>query len=126
MGVCLGMLFYQLDNTAVWNRLSIIAFSLEFLGFGAVPFIPDTIANERPTFYYQKTSNYFSTSAWYVANWIVELPQSAVEVLIFTVITYPLTGLTLLKGGIFIYYFMAFLLRFTAWGLCQACCAIFP
>merc|ERR1719461_13542 len=126
MGICLGMLFYQLDDSAVWNRLSIIAFSLEFLGFGAVPFIPDTIANERPTFYYQKTSNYFSTSAWYLANWLVEFPQSAVEVLLFTVIVYPLSGLTLLNGGIFLFYVMAFLLRFTSWGLCQVCCAVFP
>merc|ERR1719461_1235864 len=126
MGVCLGLLFFQLDNETVWNRLSVIAFSLEFLGFGAVPFIPDTIANERPTFYHQKASNYFKTSAWHFANWLVELPQSAVEVLIFTVITYPLVGLTWLNGGPVIYYFMAFMLRFTAWGLCQLCCALFP
>jgi len=126
MGVCLGLLFFQLDNETVWNRLSVIAFSLEFLGFGAVPFIPDTIANERPTFYHQKSSNYFKTSAWYFANWLVELPQSAVEVLIFTCITYPLVGLTPDDGGPFIFYLMAFLLRFTAWGLCQVCCAIFP
>merc|ERR1719461_2637221 len=126
MGVCLGLLFFQLDNETVWNRLSVIAFSLEFLGFGAVPFIPDTIANERPTYYHQKASNYFATSAWHFANWLVELPQSAVEVLIFTVITYPLVGLTWLNGGAVIYYFMAFMLRFTAWGLCQLCCALFP
>merc|ERR1719461_1388613 len=126
MGVCLGMLFFQLDNETVWNRLSVIAFSLEFLGFGAVPFIPDTIANERPTFYHQKSSNYFKTSAWYFANWLVELPQSAIEVLIFVCIMYPLTGLTVHRGGFFIFYAMAFMLRFSAWGLCQLCCAIFP
>jgi len=126
MGVCLGLLFFQLDDETVWNRLSVIAFSLEFLGFGAVPFIPDTIANERPTFYHQKSSNYFHTSAWHFANWIVELPQSAVEVLIFVCIMYPLTGLTLEHGGFFIFYAMAFMLRFSAWGLCQLCCAIFP
>lgn len=126
MGVCLGMLFFQLDNNAVWTRLSVIAFSLEFLGFGAVPFIPDTIANERPTFYHQKSSNYFHTSAWYMANWLVELPQSAVEVMLFVCIMYPLTGLTLEHGGFFIFYAMAFMLRFSAWGLCQLCCAIFP
>jgi len=125
VGSSLLMLFFQMKEEQVRVRVALIFFCVGFMGFGAVPFIPGTVVQDRPVFYQQVAANYYTPHAWYCSKWICESLLSMIEALIFATITYWGTGL---DPSINYISFLLFLwsIRFNSWAFCQAAAALFP
>jgi len=125
VGLMIGILFYQLTQEQVRERVSMIYFAVGFMGFGTVAFIPDIMVQDRPTFYYQYEADYFSPSAWYLVQFLMDMPQCFLEAFCFSVITYWMSGFVAQAGPFFIYLLIMFWIRFTAFSLAMLTMSVF-
>jgi len=125
VGLMIGILFFQLTQEQVRERVSMVYFAVGFMGFGTVAFIPDIMVQDRPTFYYQYEADYFSPSAWYLVQFLMDMPQCFVEALSFSIITYWMAGFVAQPVPFIIYCLIMFWIRFTAFSLAMWTMSVF-
>ena len=106
LGVLLGTMFLHLGSTqmAANNRYGLIFISLSSITMGAASAIPE-LFSQRRVLYEQRNGGYFRAVAWQFAMFIVELPIAIVEMLLYCLLLYSLTGM---KGGVMSYNFLYF------------------
>ena len=94
MSAIVGTIFFQLGNTqASLNGLQGALFMVStFPAFQALANFP-TIFAMRPVFYYQRKNNYYRAIPIQLADFIVGLPATVIESIVFATICYWLIGL---------------------------------
>jgi ATP-binding cassette subfamily G (WHITE) protein 2 (SNQ2) len=101
LGLMLGSLFWRLGNAQAdaRTRFGLIFFVVQFNSSIASRMIPGFV-DIRPMYYVQRMAGYYHGAAYYLGRVIlVNLPLSAGEVLLFSLILYPMSGL---HGDVFI------------------------
>jgi len=125
VGLMIGILFYQLTQEQVRERVSMVYFAVGFMGFGTVAFIPDIMVQDRPTFYYQYEADYFSPSAWYLVQFLMDMPQCFIEAFSFSIITYWMSGFVAQWVPFLVYLLIMFWIRFTSFSLAMLTMSVF-
>ena len=94
MGIIIGTLFFHIPLTqnAVRVRFGLFFFMLMQAGMGTAQMIPIHF-QERSTFYNQRQNGYYSSAAYYLAAYLVQLPIGALETFLLSIIVYPLSQL---------------------------------
>ena len=120
VAVAMSLLFWQLDmsDANMRSRIALLFFIVGFMGFGAVPFIPN-LSTQLRVFEVQKQAKYFHVYSFYIAQILVELPLTFIETLLFMLISYPAIGLSSTIFCIAVFFVMTFLVRFTSWSFCM-------
>jgi ABC-type multidrug transport system permease subunit len=80
------------------TRFGLLFFVLGFISNVATQLIP-VIILQRPLYYKQAKAGYFHGLAYYLSHVGVNVPQSVVEIFVFSSILYPMSGL---RGNVFI------------------------
>jgi ABC-type multidrug transport system permease subunit len=117
LGLMLGSLVYMPGNHQADARIrfGLLFFIVGFVASVANQLIP-VIIRQRDVFYNQNNAGYYHSVAYFVANLVVQIPLSASETLLFSVVVYPLCGL---RGTVFITsYFWYFWLLLFALSMC--------
>ncbi|GLJ34605.1 hypothetical protein SUGI_0695940 [Cryptomeria japonica] len=83
---------------------------------------------QRPIFYKQRSQRFFRVSSYCVAHSVVNLPQTLLEALVYSLCVYFLSGLSLEKSGaiFFEYLFLLFLVAYFGSSLVFLLSAIAP
>ena len=94
MGLILGSLFLKisLSQEAVRVRFGLFFFMVLQSGMGTAQMIPVHFSY-RSTFYNQRQNGYYSSVAYFLATYLVQLPIGAAETFLFSILVYPLAGL---------------------------------
>ncbi|KAF8401251.1 hypothetical protein HHK36_012183 [Tetracentron sinense] len=112
LGVYAGTLFYNLGGQYTQQRMN----SVRALGFVSTMSI--MLMNlvqlplymlQRPVFYKHRAQRFFRASSYMVAHCIVNLPQTLIEALVYTICIYFLAGLSLAGNGALIFEYLALL-----------------
>eukprot|EP01084_Bolivina_argentea_P166486 289025_1 len=126
VGLSLGIVFFQLPvaQDQMRSRVGALFFMLGYMGFGAVPFIP-ALAKQLTVFYHQKNNHYFKTYSFYIAQILTELPFTAIDVFIFSILAYWMIGLFASFKCYIIFYIFMFLCRIVSWSFCMSVTGLF-
>lgn len=112
LSVMFGLLFLQLKATSISSLNSIIGFIFTFPGFNAVfhsaAALP-VLAKQRAVFYRERASNTYSSTAYSLTIFLVEIPWVALCTICFVTIGYFMVGLKR-DAGIFFSFYLAVLL----------------
>ena len=94
MGLILGSLFLKisLSQEAVRVRFGLFFFMVLQSGMGTAQMIPVHFSY-RSTFYNQRQNGYYSSAAYFLATYLMQLPIGAAETFLFSILVYPLAGL---------------------------------
>ena len=111
MGVIIGTLFFHLSlsQSAMRVRFGLFFFMLMQSGMGTAQMIPVHF-QQRSTFYNQRQNGYYSSAAYYLAAYLVQLPIGAMETFLLSMIVYPLSELRDGVGPIWAYMWLVLLL----------------
>jgi ABC-type multidrug transport system permease subunit len=96
MGLMVGLVFYKLDSTnvGVQNRLGSMFFALALLGFCSISII-DSLVLERELVTREVHARYYGSAPYLAAKLVLDgLLLRALPALLFTVLMYPLVGLS--------------------------------
>ncbi|KYQ91788.1 ABC transporter G family protein [Tieghemostelium lacteum] len=94
LGLLIGSLFFQLDNSQRSSQSlpSLAFFLLTFVVFGSLAGVQQLFL-ERPVYYDQRQSKYYSPCAYFVASLLSDLFWNFIDVLVFSVTSYWMVGL---------------------------------
>ncbi|KAF2073524.1 hypothetical protein CYY_005173 [Polysphondylium violaceum] len=100
LGVLLGTLFVQMDNDQenIYNRVSILFFSLMFGGMSGMSSIP-IVNEERGVFYREQSSGMYRIWIYILAFVVTDLPWVFLSAVLYTIPCYFISGLTLGTDG---------------------------
>ncbi|RLN03411.1 ABC transporter G family member 45 [Panicum miliaceum] len=124
VSIMFGIVFWKIGSTIkdeqdVFNILGIVYASALFLGFMNCSILQPVVGTERVVLYREKAAGMYSTMAYAIAQVSVELPYMLVQVLIFSLIVYPMIGFDLTAGKFFwffLYLVMSFM-YYTLYGM---------
>jgi len=105
LGVVLGTLFVQMDNDQenIYNRVSILFFSLMFGGMSGMSSIP-IVNEERGVFYREQSSGMYRIWIYILAFVITDLPWVFLSAVLYTIPCYFISGLNLGTSGAPFFY----------------------
>ena len=111
MGIIIGTLFFKLplSQSAVRDRFGLFFFMILQSGMGTAQMIPVHF-QQRSTFYNQRQNGYYSSAAYYLAAYLVQLPIGALETFLLSIIVYPLSDLRDGVGPIWAYMWLVMML----------------
>ena len=96
IGTFYGTVFYQLptgnDVADYTERLALFFFSLMFVIMGHQQTIP-ALQEERLIFYRERGSNAYGAFPYWFACWFLMIPTTCINVLLYSVLLYTLSGL---------------------------------
>jgi ATP-binding cassette subfamily G (WHITE) protein 2 (SNQ2) len=129
VAVFFGSIFYHLgdgtESSLYTNRLSLLFFCLVFLVVGHQQSIP-SLYEDRLLFYRERGSKLYGAIPYWFSAWLIELPITLMNVLIFSVIVYKMSSLNT-ASGCFGYFFGQLLLAdWASLFLCQLVAALSP
>ena len=129
IGFFYGTIYYQLptgtDATDYNNRLSIFFFGLMFVIIGHQQSIPQLL-EDRLIFYRERGSKAYGALSYWFSQWILQLPLTFLNVLIFSMIIYLLVGLRPGGGYFFFYYIVMVLASLNGLFVCQLIASVSP
>lgn len=98
MGLLIGSLYYQMDNTieAARQTFGYFFLSVMFMAMGSLVQLNITMMN-KPVFYKHERNYFYPAMSYSWAMAFTQLPFSIAEATIFTATTYFLAGLSLGK-----------------------------
>ncbi|CAH1419416.1 unnamed protein product [Lactuca virosa] len=91
-----------------------------FNGFSELPLMIFRL----PVFYKQRDNNFYPSWAWSVSSWILRVPYSAVEAIVWSSIVYYSVGFSPSVGRFFRYVFVLFSMHQMALGLFRTLAAV--
>lgn len=116
IGLFYGSLYFQMDTgtdpSVYFNRLALIYFSLTFAIVGQQASIPVLIGN-RLVFYRERGSNAYGVTAYWFSLWFLELPIIAINMFIYAVIVYYMSGMRSSFNSFLIFYVGLLLVAWT-------------
>ncbi|EGC32253.1 hypothetical protein DICPUDRAFT_155800 [Dictyostelium purpureum] len=100
LSIIIGTLFLRMDNEQenVYNRVSLLFFSLMFGGMAGMSVIP-VVVTERAVFYREQASGMYRVWLYYINLIISDLPWVILTSYAYVIPVYFLTGLTLDDNG---------------------------
>lgn len=129
IGFFYGTIYYQLptgtEATDYTNRLSIFFFGLMFVIMGHQQSIPQLL-EDRLLFYRERGSKAYGAISYWVSQWILNVPLTLLNVLVFSMIIYLCCGLRPGGGYFFFYYLIMLLASCNGLFLCQMIAALSP
>mmetsp|Transcript_44322 Transcript_44322/g.70888 ORF Transcript_44322/g.70888 Transcript_44322/m.70888 type:complete len:1597 (-) Transcript_44322:46-4836(-) len=114
MGLLVGALCFQLPFNQYYIKVGVLYTMLMFVGFGTTPLLADVVAS-RNVFYKQARENFYSPSAYVIADFVNNLPLAMLDSLVLGSLIYFMCGFTLSSPG---NYFI-FLLFTISFGVCM-------
>lgn len=95
IALLVGSLFWQVGTHQkdARTRFGLFFFMLSFNTMGSIQSIP-ALMEQRTVYYSQTDAGYYKGAAFYISYVLTEIPLSALNTFIFTVILYPMSGLT--------------------------------
>ncbi|KAM9966535.1 hypothetical protein ACTFIR_006755 [Dictyostelium discoideum] len=105
LGVVLGTLFVRMEETQenIYNRVSILFFSLMFGGMSGMSSIP-IVNMERGVFYREQASGMYSIPIYLFTFIVTDLPWVFLSAIIYTIPMYFISGLRLDPNGAPFFY----------------------
>ncbi|KAK8467132.1 hypothetical protein PHAVU_008G261600 [Phaseolus vulgaris] len=91
-----------------------------FNGFSELPLL----ISRLPVFYKQRDNLFYPAWAWSVTSWVLRIPYSVIEAVIWTVVVYYSVGFAPSAGRFFRYMLLLFLMHQMALGLFRMMAAI--
>ncbi|CAM9671049.1 unnamed protein product [Chrysoparadoxa australica] len=104
IGVFYGVVWWRLPETAIYERFTVLFFSLTFGLLSNQSVIP-TLFAKRLLFYRERSAGVCSTSSYWISQIICEIPHRAIATGLFSVVVYHMTGLNPSPGR-FWYFFL--------------------
>uniref|UniRef100_A0A7S1TP17 ABC transporter domain-containing protein n=1 Tax=Phaeomonas parva TaxID=124430 RepID=A0A7S1TP17_9STRA len=105
VGGFVAAIFANLEQEDFRGKYGVLFVAIMSFSLGSMQQMPASFA-QRAVFYKQRDASFFRTSAYTVANGIVQIPQSLLEIFIWTSIVYFSVGLTDSNGGL---HYLAFI-----------------
>ncbi|KAI3678493.1 hypothetical protein L6452_37788 [Arctium lappa] len=109
-----------MDGTLYLGCLFFSLVHMMFNGFSELPLMIFRL----PVFYKQRDNNFYPAWAWSVSSWILRVPYSAVEAVVWSVIVYYSVGFAPSAGRFFRYVFVLFSMHQMALGLFRTLAAV--
>ncbi|GAM17118.1 hypothetical protein SAMD00019534_002930 [Acytostelium subglobosum LB1] len=105
LGVIFGTLFLQMDKNqaGIYNRISLLFFSLVFGGMAGMSTIP-IVNTERGVFYREQSAGMYRIWIWLLTFIITDLPWVLLSALLYTIPVYFISGLYLGAHGAPFFY----------------------
>eukprot|EP01133_Synstelium_polycarpum_P008978 gene8978-10529_t len=105
LGIIIGTLFLQMDKNqaGIYNRTSILFFSLVFGGMAGMGSIPIVNA-ERSVFYREQSSGMYRVWIWLLTFIMTDTPWIFLSALVYTIPVYFISGLTTSPNGAPFFY----------------------
>ncbi|KAN0035235.1 hypothetical protein ACTA71_004496 [Dictyostelium dimigraforme] len=105
LGLVIGTLFLRLgkEQNDVYNRVSLLFFSLMFGGMAGISIIP-TVSTERGVFYREQASGMYRVWIYYLTFVISDLPFVILSSYAYVIPVYFLAGLSLSNHGWAFFY----------------------
>ncbi|XP_061347196.1 ABC transporter G family member 31-like isoform X2 [Gastrolobium bilobum] len=103
--------------------LSALFFGLVHMMFNGFSELPLMISR-LPVFYKQRDNLFYPAWAWSITSWILRIPYSVIEAVIWTVIVYYTVGFAPAAGRFFRYMLLLFVMHQMALGLFRLMAAI--
>ncbi|ESW14206.1 hypothetical protein PHAVU_008G261600 [Phaseolus vulgaris] len=109
----------------VYGRLylSALFFGLVHMMFNGFSELP-LLISRLPVFYKQRDNLFYPAWAWSVTSWVLRIPYSVIEAVIWTVVVYYSVGFAPSAGRFFRYMLLLFLMHQMALGLFRMMAAI--
>jgi ABC-type multidrug transport system permease subunit len=108
-----GSIYYQLpagnDPDDYSNRLGLFFFCLMFMIIGHQQALP-AMLDDRLVFYRERGAKAYGAFSYWFSCWIIQIPLILVNVLLFSVILYPMAGLNSHSSEEFGYFYFIMLL----------------
>jgi ABC-type multidrug transport system ATPase subunit len=104
-----GSIFWKLGDEDYTERMAVFFFSLMFMILGHQQAIP-ALFEDRLLFYRERGAKAYGAIPYWISSWYLQLPQTMINVLIYSAILYPMCGFV---DGHFGPFFLALLL--TSW-----------
>ncbi|KAJ3692680.1 hypothetical protein LUZ60_011775 [Juncus effusus] len=124
ISLLMGTVFWQVGSTItkvqdVFTILGVAYGSALFVGFVNATILQPVVAMERAVFYKEKSAGMYSSMPYAIAQMLIEAPYMIVQVLIFSVIIYPMVGFefTVVKFLWFVFFLMLSFLYYTLYGM---------
>ncbi|URD73004.1 Plant PDR ABC transporter associated [Musa troglodytarum] len=113
LGIDYGIIFsksslYIRTEQDIFNIQGAIYGSALFIGFANASILQPVVEMERTTFYRERASGMYSSMTYAIAQVAIEIPYTIVQVLIFSIIVYPMMGFQFVVAKFF--WFMFFML----------------
>ncbi|KAJ9565282.1 hypothetical protein OSB04_001248 [Centaurea solstitialis] len=109
-----------MDGTLYLGCLFFALVHMMFNGFSELPLMIFRL----PVFYKQRDNNFYPAWAWSISSWILRVPYSAVEAVVWSVIVYYSVGFSPSAGRFFRYVFVLFSMHQMALGLFRTLAAV--
>ncbi|KAK7372089.1 hypothetical protein VNO80_05458 [Phaseolus coccineus] len=109
----------------VYGRLylSALFFGLVHMMFNGFSELP-LLISRLPVFYKQRDNLFYPAWAWSVTSWVLRIPYSVIEAVIWTVVVYYSVGFAPSAGRFFRYMLLLFLMHQMALGLFRMMAAV--
>jgi len=108
MGLVVGTVFYKQANDPV-SGVGVLYQSLLFIALGRVPFILPQIDN-RDIVYKHQDANFYPSWVFVAGSSIANLPSSILDILLYGVVVFFLTGMAYNDGATILNFFIFLLL----------------
>lgn len=129
LGLLFGLLFINNDLSTFSGTQSVLGFILGGTAFASIIFMSSgqTLQFERRgVFYRERAARYYAAPAYSLSAFLVELPYTAVIVLIFVAISYWIAGLRGNAGAFFFFWLGAWILSLFFMAVAVTYVALFP
>ncbi|EFA84973.1 ABC transporter G family protein [Heterostelium album PN500] len=105
LGVIFGTLYLQMDKdqAGIYNRVSLLFFSLVFGGMSGMSSIP-IVSMERGVFYREQSAGMYRIWIWLLTFIITDLPWVFLSAILYTIPVYFISGLALGSSGAPFFY----------------------
>jgi len=125
VGLFYGSIFFNLGPDQFTERTSMMFFGLMFMVLGHQQAIP-ALFEDRLLFYRERGANAYGALPYWFTLWVLNLPLSLLNVLIFSIITYNMCGFTTAEGHFGAYFIGLLLCSWTGLFSCQMIAALAP
>nr|CAD1840726.1 unnamed protein product [Ananas comosus var. bracteatus] len=119
-----GTVFWQIGSSIsteqdVFNILGVTYGSALFLGFSNASILQPVVGMERVVFYRERAAGMYSSMPNAIAQMAIEIPYMIVQVLMFSVIVYPMIGFqfTVAKFFWFTFFMVLSFMYYTLYGM---------
>ncbi|CAL9146210.1 ABC transporter G family member 45-like [Musa acuminata AAA Group] len=114
VSVLFGIVFFRIATKIrteqdIFNIQGAIYGSALFIGFANASILQPVVEMERTTFYRERASGMYSSMTYAIAQVAIEIPYIIVQVLIFSIIVYPMMGFQFVVAKFFWFMFFMFL-----------------
>ncbi|XP_024981119.1 ABC transporter G family member 31 [Cynara cardunculus var. scolymus] len=109
-----------MDGTLYLGCLFFALVHMMFNGFSELPLMIFRL----PVFYKQRDNHFYPAWAWSISSWILRVPYSAVEAVVWSVIVYYSVGFSPSAGRFFRHVFVLFSIHQMALGLFRTLAAV--